>query len=502
MQRQKIQINPDARPLAQTQPLPASPFQPKPRPAPEPQPHSRPTPAPQAASQPLQQPIQLPASTAAFEALLKIEAEVRAAGNVDELCYLIANETRRLTRSRQIFVAEKNARGKPKIVMVSSLGAPDSQSELALMIEAIIVLLERAALSAKDDCATLDLVPGSRTGLPQSYPFSELLWLPFKKRNGEAFAGMLLAREWPWTPDDLVVAKRLSSAYAHAWRELTSVPRYGKVRGKWRNVLRAAALVLVMAMFVPVSLTALAPAEVVAASPFVIAAPVEGVIEEVLVEPSTPVKKGQVLARFSDTILRNRAETAEREVIVAGAQLKKASQSAFDDPRGRHELGIAEAELALKKAERDFAEELLQKSVLKAPRDGIAVYADRKELTGKPVAAGERIMEIAAPDDVELRVDLAVEDAMALEERSPVKVFLDIEPLSPRWARVVRSDFRAKLADHGTMTFKTTAKFDKDERSPPRLGLRGTGQVYGPRVPLGIYLFRRPLSALRQSLGL
>ena len=329
-----------------------------------------------------------------------------------------------------------------------------------------------------------------------------MLWLPFKRRSGAVFAGMLLTREQTWSNDDTVVSTRLASAYAHAWRELTSVPRYASNPRRMKRLGPLTLLAGAAALFIPVSMTALAPVEVVAASPFVVAAPLDGVIDDVLVEPSAAVKRDQVLLRFSDTVLRNRAGTADREVIVAEAQLKKVSQSAFDDPRGRHELGVADAELALKKAERDFAKELLAKTVMLAPRDGIAVYPDRKTLIGKPVSAGERIMEIAEPAEVELRVDLAVEDAMALEKDSRVKVFLDVEPLSARSARVVRSEFRAKQGDNGTMTFKTTAKFDAGRREPPRLGLRGTGQIYGQSVPLVVYLLRRPISALRQIFGL
>ena len=36
----------------------------------------------------------------------------------------------------------------------------------------------------------------------------------------------------------------------------------------------------------------------------------------------------------------------------------------------------------------------------------------------------------------------------------------------------------------------------------PRIGLRGTAKVYAKRVPLAVYLFRRPLAALRKTLGL
>jgi hypothetical protein len=36
----------------------------------------------------------------------------------------------------------------------------------------------------------------------------------------------------------------------------------------------------------------------------------------------------------------------------------------------------------------------------------------------------------------------------------------------------------------------------------PRIGHRGTAQLIGEWVPLGFYLFRRPIAAARQYLGM
>jgi hypothetical protein len=72
--------------------------------------------------------------------------------------------------------------------------------------------------------------------------------------------------------------------------------------------------------------------------------------------------------------------------------------------KGRHDLGIAQAELDLKAAELAYAAELLDRSVIRAERAGIAVYADQRSLLGRPVAPGQRIMEIADPAEIEARI--------------------------------------------------------------------------------------------------
>jgi len=52
------------------------------------------------------------------------------------------------------------------------------------------------------------------------------------------------------------------------------------------------------------------------------------------------------------------------------------------------------------------------------------------------------------------------------------------------------------------MAYRLRARFvDDDGATPPRVGLKGTAKLYGETVPLAVYLFRRPLAAIRQHLG-
>ncbi len=115
-------------------------------------------------------------------------------------------------------------------------------------------------------------------------------------------------------------------------------------------------------------MTTLAPFEIGSQDELVIAAPIDGVIEAIEVEPNAAVVEGQVLVRLSDTMLRNKLEVAEREVAVAAARLTKTEQLAFADLRGRHEMGVTRTELALRTAERDFAKEILAKTEIRASR--------------------------------------------------------------------------------------------------------------------------------------
>jgi HlyD family secretion protein/Biotin-lipoyl like len=434
-------------------------------------------------------------------ALLAIEAQAREAKNELDLLALIANETRKLTRARQIFVLTAKANSMA-VVSVSGLATVDRTAPLIQWIERTVDQL--AVETTQSDLQEFNLLAfaDKSDGIAKSYPLPEALWAPFHRRNGTLFGGILLTREGPWTERDSIIAKRLAATFAHAWESLSSAsPMLNRFKPGRRTLLLCATLATLLTI-VPVSLTTLAPVEVAPSKPFVVAAPIDGAIEEIPAEPNSQVKKGQVLIRFTDTTLRNRLDVAEREVMVADARLKTTTQIAFSDVRGKHDMAVTRAELALKTAERDYARDLLAKTVIAADRDGFAIFGDKNEMIGRPVAVGERLLEIADPSQIEFRIDVPVADSIILTDRARVKVFLDSDPLHSIDATVIRSDYIARANDGTQLSFRVVAEISPQHKGAPRLGARGTAQIYGGKVPFIFYLMRRPFSTLRQWVGL
>lgn len=108
-------------------------------------------------------------------------------------------------------------------------------------------------------------------------------------------------------------------------------------------------------------------------------------------------------------------------------------------------------------------------------------------------------MEIADPNQAELRIELAVGDAIDLAPGAQVALFLDSDPLQRHLARLERSAYEAQPTAAGQLAYRLDARFDD---AAPRIGLRGTAKIFGDRAPLALYLLRRPLAGLRQSVGL
>jgi multidrug efflux pump subunit AcrA (membrane-fusion protein) len=437
--------------------------------------------------------------TPGVEFLLKSEAEARRVATPGELVFLIANDAMRLARARQVFVIAVKGR-RHRVEAVSSVGRVERESPRIRWIESMVGVLgaDAGLAERRDFVLPAYSPPGDEEH--KSYPFRFFLWLPLKLRDNHVFAGMLLAREAPWLEQDVVIAVRLAETYAHAWAALT-----GPRRLAWRPKLKPLAAILLLSAiastFIPVSLSVLAPAEVTAIAPHVVAAPLDGVIERILVSPNQPVKEGEPLVQLSEMSLRNELSVAEQNIRVAEANLKKISQGALADPKMRAELAVANSELALAAAKRDYAKDMLERTLLLAPIAGIAVYTDPRDWSGRPVTTGERIMEIADPDKLELRVDVAIADAIAVKAGAKVRAFLDSDPLRPLDASVRSVSFEAQMIENNTLAYRIYATLHQP-RAGTRLGIRGTAQVYGDKVPLAYYLFRRPIAAVRQWLGL
>ncbi len=435
-------------------------------------------------------------------ALLNLEREARRAETEAELNYLMVNGARVAVQYRQAILIMKSGPKKHRVQAVSSLSAFDRNSTFIRWVERLTdrklsdenaskIVAFDARQEAEDD--DLDAT---------AYPFAQVVFLPLTLRDGTVFGHLMLTRESEWDERSFVAAARLCETFSHAWEALMG-PKRAKRRLRSKNLLVACAAIAVIVIgFFPVSLTALAPAEVTPANPIVVAAPIDGAIQKVEVDPNTSVGEGDLLFTYSDTELRNRLKLAGQAVSVAEARYQQNLRTSFSDPRAKRELAIAQSELQLKAGEYDYARELLSKSQVRATTSGLVIFSDKDSWTGRPVSVGERIMRIADPSKVEITVNLPVSDAIVLKEGAPVELYLDSNPLKSIDAKLVSASFHAKPDGQGVLSYQVRAEFMPSEGDvTPRIGLRGTAKVSGETVSLAYYLFRKPLSAIRQWTG-
>jgi hypothetical protein len=435
------------------------------------------------------------ATMAGLQTILQIERDSRRAKTVAALQFLIANETRRAIGARQVFVLAGAER--PKVTAVSSLSSVERQSPVILWIEAET----RRLLASTDGIAPIEATLAPTDGVGEVFPFRQALVMVLAHRAGHRHGAIMALRETAFTQAEAMMLQRLGETFSHALGALVG-KRQGLLLGRRKPLVAVACAAGLVALgMLPVPMTALAPIEVVPRSAIVVSATLDGAIEQVAVDPNQPVKAGDVLFRYLDAQARGALDVANREVAVAEARLRQVSQLAFVDPTAKRDLAVAQTELRLKRAERDFASDQFERTVVRAGTDGIAVFADKRELLGRPVTIGQRIMEIADPDQTQFRLQVPADDALVLNSASRVRVFMDSDPLNPVQARIVRSSPMARAADGSALTFRSDAEL-ANGGVMPLLGHRGTAQISGDTVSLAFYLLRRPLAGLRQRTGL
>ena len=248
----------------------------------------------------------------------------------------------------------------------------------------------------------------------------------------------------------------------------------------------------------------LSGAEVIAFDAMAIAAPMDGVIKTFHVTPNQIVKKDAPILSLDDSSLRSRREVAIKQLAVSKADALAAAQKAFASDQSRGDLANLNGRVAEREAEVAALDDMLTRVDVKAPRDGIAVFGDVNDWQGKPVVTGERIAQLADPNDVGVLIWLPVADAIALKQGSPIKLFLQVAPLKPLNATIVQTSYQVSLSPEGVASYRLRARFellDKEEAAIARVGLKGTAKIFGEKASLGYYLFRRPLASLRELTG-
>lgn len=427
-----------------------------------------------------------------FAQFLGLERQARAARDIDSLAYALVNDAQMLFgyRHAALLIAGR-------VRALTGISVVEAHAPFVAFVEnAAGQLLAQKRLD-KPQVVTADSFSAQIQADWQSLSTGAVFWLPLLDRQQNPYGGLWIAREQPWSSAEQALLEQLGDCYSHAWQALQPRKPW-RLRWPRRKVAVAVAALLVL-LLLPVRQSVLAPAEVVPLDGQVVAAPLDGVIAEFLVKPNQNVKKGDVLVRFDATSIKAQADVAERSLQVAEAELRANAQRAFSDAESGARIDLFTARVAQKRAERDYARELLARTEVKAERDGIAVFADAQRWTGLPVQTGERLMVVADPGQAELRIDLAVADVLAFEPGGEVALFLDSDPLHRHSARLQRLAYEAQTVAGGQLAYRLDAEFDQ---APPRIGLRGTAKLYGERGPLALYLLRRPLAALRQTVGL
>jgi multidrug efflux pump subunit AcrA (membrane-fusion protein) len=439
--------------------------------------------------------------------LLQISRRVREAAIAREVGFIAVNESKQLIAYRQsaLWLKEEG------VSAVSGVPEPDRSSPYVQWLSASFKHWQKG-----EGCRRInsDQLPEVLAGSwAEWFPFHGVI-APLHAKNGELIGLLLLVRDEEWQDHDLALLSELAAIYAQGFagfmRQGGALKRAAKLAAaSWLRFAVVAALV--GAMFLPVRMSVQAPTEVVPRDPFVVRSPLDSVIDRFHVKPNQPVAQGDLLFEFDRTNLSAKHGVAAKAYDVAAEEYRQAAQSALVDDKSRMEITPRRGKMEEKATELSYSRQLLKKTEVRAPRSGIAVFAEQGDWVGKNVSVGERVLTIADPSRVEMLIRLPLSDAIELNLGNPVRLYLLTDPQHPVEGSVRYvsykpetttgiAGYKSETAGGGIAVYRIKADFAAGVK-PPRIGLTGTARIYGKNVSLGYYLFRRPFTALRQRFG-
>lgn len=441
----------------------------------------------------------------ALDALLNLDLRSVKAVNPADLAFIIVNETITLVPYRQAAFFTVSADGEFKLATASGLVSVAEDSPYTIWISSFVKTFPRM-LPKEAGCHKLDF-----SEAPEEFKNGWEEWLPehlliaqLFDQTGTQLGMVMYAREEPWLPHELEKLGHIHQIYGSCLGFLSEVKIdfITRIRG-WMS--KAVSYWVVIAIFVglsiPIRLSVLAPGEVIALNSFAVAAPQDGVISVVHVQPNTVVKVGDLLFSLDNTTVTSRLDVAAKALSIARADALSAQQRAFNDLKSKGEIASTIGRVREKEAELASVEALMARVEVRAEREGIAVYGDPNDWIGRPVQTGERVMQLANPRDAGVLVWLPVHEALNLDIGAPMRLFLHIDPLNPLSATLLQTSFQPVMSPEGVSAYRIKGEFEEDVERP-RIGLRGTVRISGKWATLGYYFFRRPVTAVREWTGL
>jgi multidrug resistance efflux pump len=437
------------------------------------------------------------ASVQGLLGLLQLGQRARAADTGQALGFIAVNESRAVFAYRQAALWREGAGG---VVALSGVPQVERDAPYVQWLARLFRAIAPVNAPRVVDPATLSALLAEEwsTWLPQ-----HALAVPLVAAVGGVRGVLLLAREQPWQDEELALAGELGAVFGHALYALRPHEAlWQRVRGalRQRHMWWKLGLGLLVICLIPVRLSALAQAEVTPVDPFVVRAPLDGVVDRMQVRPNQPVKAGAPLFDLDATSLRSRYDTARKAFEAAQEEYQQSAQQAVTDDKSRLQMAERRGDMAQKAVDVQFAADQLARVQVKAAREGVAVFADVNDWNGKAVSVGEKVLVLADPHKVELTGYLPVADQIALQPGADVTFYPSASPFTAYHARVETVAYRAAPTDESVLAYRVKARFASGE-ALPRLGLMGTARLYVGRVPLIYYLLRRPLASLRQWLG-
>lgn len=437
--------------------------------------------------------------------LLELGHRARVARSGAELRFLLVNDSRLLLAYRQACFWTDDA----GVQALSGVVETDKNAPYAQWLHQLCRFLHQSKATEVKVVQRSELPP------ELAAEWSEWLglhavWVPLfaAGERSNPIGGLLLSGAEPFDVQRLPLLMEWGHIWSHAYQaKEKSQPRLWRrsvaataVMRRWWQKKWTWVMVGVLALCVlPVHMSVLAPGELVAARPFVLRAPMDGVIDQIHVQPNQMVRKGEPLFGLDEAQISSRLDVAQQALLTAEAEYRQSAQLALGDARSKAQLAALVGRIEEKRAEAQYLNDQRDRSRVLAPADGMILFDSPSEWLGKPVQTGERVMRIAQPDEVEIEAWVPLGDAIPLQEGAAVKLYLAANPMAGIEGELRYMAYDASARPDGSYAYRVRAVMSSDEKA--RIGLKGTAKLQGNWTPLAYWVLRKPWAVVRQFIA-
>jgi hypothetical protein len=435
--------------------------------------------------------------------LIVLADEIRKLSNLREFAFFSTNETHRLIPYHTAYLWQKSEFIGVQLIMQSGTAEIDIHAPMNQWVKHIISNIADSA-SAKE-IHQVDIE--KQTFHDANENWSELvpphlLWCPLLDKANRITGGLIFVREYAFSDGEIKMLSWLISGYQYTWQALkahTIQPNWERFKDKPHLIVLS--IIVLAILFFPVRLSVIGTGTVTPKTPIAINAPMQGIIKTIAVEPGKNIIKGELLFSMDKTDLQSSAEVSEKDVLLTQTKLRAVINEGFTNKESNAEVPILQAQLAIDQSHLDYTNEQLAKADVKSPIDGIVIFDNKEQWIGQPVRTGERILVVADSHLVAVKITIPVSDMIKLDKGADGDFFLygDLNPLP---IRVKTLGYNAKILPNRVLGYQLEADFVGKQVDVPQIGAQGTVKVYSHYVPFIYYLLRKPLQAMRQTLGI
>jgi hypothetical protein len=435
-----------------------------------------------------------------FLALInQLQLKAYLAESVASLSFIIVNDTIILAPFKRAVLWRCSSK-RPKVLSISGQAAVTQKSALAKEWKKLVKKLKNPKIASALKAEDFIDAKKDWENYQKNHQQAEVLWVPIYSDKHQTI-GLWIER-WnaePWNDEEQNKFKLLAQGYSAAWKTLAHRFTLSSVLKKKTPYAFVALLAFLLVVHVPLRIVA--PCEVVPRDPILVTAPLNGIISEIHVEPSQYVKKGELLFEYDKRIPLQQLKVAEKQVEIIESEIHRSMTKGYGDKQSLNELSVLSLKLEKEKIQLDLARYHASKLDALSPVDGIVLIDNPEDWRGKPVQAGERVLVVSDPDKTKIRAWVPIDDNIRIDKEQPMKIILNVDPATTLEANLLFIANNSIISDKDVPAFEAEAKWISDPENM-RMGLKGSAVLYGDKVSLFYYLFRKPWASIRGFFGI